>query len=70
MAKVTVEFSGRIEIAAQGWSDETKLQQIKKQALDQVHHWQIMIKKGTADPVPVPFIKMEVTEVILPIKES
>lgn len=69
MAKVTVEFSGRIEISTQGWSDETKLNQIKKQAQDEVNHWQIMVKKGTLEPVPVNFIHMKVTEVILPIKE-
>ena len=68
-AKVTVEFSGRIEIPTQGWGDETKLDQIKKQAQDEVSHWQIMVKKGSLDPVPVNFIRMEVTEVILSIKD-
>lgn len=68
--KVTIEFTGRIEIPAQGWGDETKLEQIKKQARDEINHWQIMVKKGSTDPVPVTFIKMKVTEVILPLNEQ
>lgn len=66
--KVTVEFSGRIEIPAQGWSDETKLNQVKKQAQDEINSWVIMVKKGSTPPVPVNFVKMNVTEVILPIQ--
>lgn len=69
MAKVTVEFSGKIELDnIQGWSSETKLEQVMKQARDEVSHWQIMIKKGSQEPVPVNFIKMSVTEVTLPLK--
>lgn len=67
MAKVTVELSGRIEIDTQGWNDTCKLDQIKKQAQDAVSHWTFMVKKGTAEPVPVTFIKAKVTEVILDV---
>lgn len=66
-AKVTVEFSGRVEINTQGWSDETKLDQIKKQAKDEILHWTILVQKGVSEPVPVPFIKAKVTEVILDV---
>ena len=66
-AKVTIEFKGIIEINAQEWSDDCKLSQIKQQAKDEVKHWTIMVKKGSKDPVPVNYIKAEVTEVILAI---
>lgn len=67
MAKVTVEFTGRVEISTQGWSDETKLDQIKKQAKDAIKHWTFMVKKGGTEPVAVNFVKAEVTEVIIDI---
>lgn len=67
MASVKVEFSGAIEIDAQGWGDDCKLDQIKKQAVREIDHWQIMVKKGTADPVPVSFVKMKVTHVVIPL---
>lgn len=71
MAKVTVEFSGKIELDnVQGWGDDTKLEQVKKQAADEVAHWQIYVRKGAEDPVPVNFIKMKVTEVTIPIKKD
>lgn len=70
MAKVTVEFSGKIELNAQGWDGDTKLDQILKQAADEVSHWQFYVAKGAQDPIPVNFIKTKVTEVTLPIKES
>ncbi len=70
MAKVTVEFSGKIELNdVQGWSDNTTVGQVFKQAKDEVKHWQILVKKGGADPIPVTYIKMTVTEVTLPIKD-
>ena len=70
MARVVVEFSGQIEINTQGWSGEAKLQQIKKQAQDEVSHWQFMVKKGALEPEPIGFIKAKVTHVILPIDGS
>lgn len=67
-AKVTIEFSGKVEIPTQGWSDETKLNQIKKQAADEVNHWRLFVKKGAGDYIPMDnVISFKVTEVTLPI---
>lgn len=70
VAKVTIEFTGRIEIETQGWSNDCKLDQIKKQAQGAVNHWTLMVKKGSQEPTPINYIKMKVTEVTLPIDEE
>lgn len=70
MATVKVEFSGTIEINTQGWGDDCKLDQIKKQAVREIDHWQIMVRKGVADPVPVNFVKMKVTHVTIPLETT
>jgi hypothetical protein len=67
-AKVTIEFTGRIELDTQGWEEGCTVAQVKKQARDEINNWQIMLKKGTLDPKPVNFIRAKVIEVILPIE--
>ncbi len=67
MTKVRIEFTGDIEIDAQGWGNDCKLDQVKTQAAREIDHWQFMVKKGTLEPIPVNFIKAKVTHVILDV---
>ena len=66
-AKVTIEFTGRMEIPVQGWNDETNLKQVKKQAAEETSNWRIYVRAGQGEYIPMDqIISFRVTEVIVP----
>lgn len=67
MAKITVEISGLFEVDIQGWTDDAKLDQVKKQAKDSIKHWKFMVKHGLAEPIPLNAINVKVKDVIIPL---
>lgn len=68
MSKITVEISGRVEFNTQGWGDGCTLEQIKKQAKDEIRSWKILLDKGgLQNATPLQGMKIEVTEVVIEV---
>lgn len=61
---VRVECSFSMEVHTQGWGPTCKWDQVQKQALNEVDHWQLMLKEGATEPKLVPGARVKVTHII------
>lgn len=65
---LTVQISATIEISTGPWTNDTKWDQVRKQASEAASHWTIMVKEGPLDPKPIR-ARVEVTAITLHTNE-
>lgn len=66
-ARAVITVTGTFEIPIQGWTDDAKLDQVKRQAREETSNWKILLQEGLQDPKPLPKVKSEVTHVIIEV---